>query len=195
MKQEAPRIVVEAGDDGEWRSWAAISSGGEIEEKGESGRGGCIPKAAEADMREENNTALGRGERWWPGKPPRRPGDRSDWDPGVESRWLTFRKGPFHATKDLDFRMAQGVLHMLNSVSKGGSNTKETPKSTDRIGWEQNFGSKEFTLGPSPRYKSMKRVLMWHHFLTKCWQSQLLKKILFVWETNIPAWIRSWVSK
>lgn len=66
MKQQAPRIVVEAGDDGEWRSWAAISSGGEIEEKGESGRGECIPKAASAaDMREENNTSPGRGgERW-----------------------------------------------------------------------------------------------------------------------------------
>ena len=58
MKQEAPQVVVEASDDGEWGSWAAISSGGEIEEKGESGRGGCIPKAAEADMREESNAAL-----------------------------------------------------------------------------------------------------------------------------------------
>lgn len=45
---------------------------------------------------------------------------------------------------------------MLNSISKGGSKTKETPKSTDLIGREQNFGSKEFRLGHGPRYESMR---------------------------------------
>lgn len=54
MKQEEPQIAVEADGDGEWRSKTAISSEGEIEEKGERSRGGCIPKEAAADMREES---------------------------------------------------------------------------------------------------------------------------------------------
>ena len=60
-------------------------------------------------------------------------------------------------------------IKILSQVSTtlhlGGSNSKETPKLSDRSGWDQNFGPKDFSLGSKSKAwkKWSATTFLWNH--------------------------------
>ena len=87
----------------------------------------------------------------------------------------------------LCFVMSLLSIHTLFAPYQGGFTlglkTKETPKSSSCISWEQNCGSMEFAQGFGPNvWKKHEVALMWHHFTSKSQQSPLKKTFSQDWK-------------